>query len=96
MLKSMLVKVPGLVAVAAILAVGHGPVAWAAAAFVVVLASAVLLWPVFDVNSSVWAPTRSRAAGPSRAVDGYPGTGPAVVSGKRRSPHGPGRQRERP
>ena len=68
MLKSMLVKVPGLVAVVAILAVGHGPLAWAAAALVVVLASAALLWPVFDVNSSVWAPTRWRAAGPSRAV----------------------------
>jgi peptidoglycan/xylan/chitin deacetylase (PgdA/CDA1 family) len=68
MLKSMLVKIPALVAVVAILTVGRGPGAWGAAALVVVLAATVLLWPVFDVNSSVWAPTRSRAARPSRAV----------------------------
>jgi peptidoglycan/xylan/chitin deacetylase (PgdA/CDA1 family) len=68
MLKSMLVKIPALVAVVAIFASAHGPSAWIAASLVVAVAALVLLWPVFDVNSSVWAPTRSRASRPAPVV----------------------------
>jgi peptidoglycan/xylan/chitin deacetylase (PgdA/CDA1 family) len=68
MLKSMLVKVPALAGAIAILLHGRGPLAWVAAGLVLALAAGLLLWPVFDVNSSIWAPTRSRAARPGRVV----------------------------
>ncbi|MCL2447915.1 MAG: polysaccharide deacetylase family protein [Polyangiaceae bacterium] len=64
----MVVKIPALVAVVAILTSARGPWAWASAGLVVSVAAFALLWPVFDVNSSVWAPTRSRARHPGPLV----------------------------
>ena len=68
MLKSLVIKVPTVLAAIAIVAIGKGAAAWIGAIAVLCLGAGVLAWPVFDVNSSFWAKTLWRAEGSPGAV----------------------------
>lgn len=68
MLKSMLIKLPAVLAALAILGFGRGAWAWMGALSALTAGIVLLAWLVFDVNSSFWARTLWRAARPARAV----------------------------
>lgn len=57
MRKAVLVKLSAVLAIAASLALLPAPWSWAGAGAVFALAFAVIAWGVFNVNSSMWAPT---------------------------------------
>jgi peptidoglycan/xylan/chitin deacetylase (PgdA/CDA1 family) len=68
MAKALAIKVVAAAGVFFSLWFGAAPVSWVIAAAIVALALGVILWGVFDVNSSLWAKTFSRAAHPVNAV----------------------------
>jgi peptidoglycan-N-acetylglucosamine deacetylase len=67
-IKSLAIKVPGLLAVIAIVAFGHGIGAWLCALATLVACVVLLAFIVFDVNSSFWAQTLWRADSSARFV----------------------------
>jgi peptidoglycan/xylan/chitin deacetylase (PgdA/CDA1 family) len=68
MLRSMLIKVPTLLAVAAILLLGSGPLAWLGAAAALLAGLGLLGWQIFHPNAGLWAKTLWRASAPVNAV----------------------------
>ena len=68
MIKSLAIKVPGLLAAIAIVAFGHGIGAWLCALATLVACVVLLAFIVFDVNSSFWAQTLWRADSSARSV----------------------------
>jgi peptidoglycan/xylan/chitin deacetylase (PgdA/CDA1 family) len=67
-IKSLLIKVPGVLAAIAILVFGHGIGAWLGALAVLASSMALLAFIVFNVNSSFWAQTLWRAEGNAASV----------------------------
>jgi peptidoglycan-N-acetylglucosamine deacetylase len=57
MLKAWVVKIGFILAAIAIVSRVEGPTGWIAAGAMLLLGVAVMLWAVFDVNSSFWTPT---------------------------------------
>jgi peptidoglycan-N-acetylglucosamine deacetylase len=63
MAKAIAIKVLALLGVFAVLWLGDGPGSWLIAGLIALLAFSLIAWGVFDVNSSLWAPTLWRAPG---------------------------------
>ena len=68
MIRSLLLKLPMLLAVAASFWLGLGSTRGMMALGVAAIFLALLAWQVFDVNAGLWVPTLWRAAGPVDAV----------------------------
>lgn len=63
MAKAIAIKVFAALGVLAALWLGDAPTSWWMAGSIVLLALALMAWGVFDVNSSLWAPTLWRVPG---------------------------------
>ena len=63
MAKAIAIKVLAAIGVFAALWLGDAPTSWWIAGLIVFLAFALIAWGVFDVNSSLWAPTLWRVPG---------------------------------
>ena len=57
MAKAIAIKVLAAICVFAALWFGDAPTSWWIAGLIVILAFSLIAWGVFDVNSSLWAPT---------------------------------------
>jgi peptidoglycan/xylan/chitin deacetylase (PgdA/CDA1 family) len=67
-LKALIIKSTGIAGIIACLVLLDAPASWAAAGAVLLVLLAVISWAVFNVNSSVWAPTLWRAHAPEKLV----------------------------
>jgi len=63
MAKAFAIKFLAAIGVFATLWLGHAPTSWWIAGLIVLLAFSLMAWGVFDVNSSLWAPTLWRVRG---------------------------------
>jgi peptidoglycan/xylan/chitin deacetylase (PgdA/CDA1 family) len=63
MVKAFAIKILAALAVIAALWLGDAPTSWLIAGLIVLLAFSLMAWGVFDVNSSLWAPTLWRVPG---------------------------------
>ncbi len=68
MLKALIIKATGIAGIIACLVLLDAPASWAAAGAVLLVLLGVISWAVFNVNSSVWAPTLWRAPVPDKQV----------------------------
>src|SRR5262249_13182665 len=68
MRQSLLIKLPTLLAAALCLALLPAPLSWVLSVLSLGVGTAVLLYLVFDPNSTLWAPTLWRSPRPTNAV----------------------------
>ena len=79
MRRAALIKLAALLAFAASLGLLPPPWSWLGAAAALAVALAVIVWGVFDVNSSLWAPTLWRGSGKAVALTFDDGPDPAFT-----------------